>query len=91
MGLRYISPYSVVKGSVLGILSSGQGSDPLKLAPGNSPLCMGAGGGRHLHHLLLPPKKHQNCGQRFIPGVLELWLQVIFVHINSVTLSNIDT
>ena len=38
-------------------------------------------------------KKHQNCGQRFIPGVLELWLRILIVKliISSVIPLNIFT
>ena len=43
------------------------------LAPGNSLLCMGAGGGRRLHHPTVSPKKHSKLGPRVRsrgPGVV---------------------
>ena len=38
----------------------------------------GARGSRLLNHQLLPQKKHQHRGQRLIPGVLELWLCIVY-------------
>ena len=55
-------------------LSSGRGSGPLKLTPGNSHLCMGVGGSGKPSPA--PSAASQNRGQRLIPGVLELWLYV---------------